>query len=82
MNPESRFSSTRAKRLQSSLKMHLTAAHIHNGIQVQGQEFKKRDWTSDTDDPFYYCIFVICSTLYFILIKDNIFNELSLYNHA
>lgn len=32
--------------------MHLTAAHIHNGIQVKGEEFNRRDWTLDTKDHF------------------------------
>lgn len=69
MNPEKRFSSG-ANRLQSNLTMHPTAAHIHNGIQVQGQKFNRRDWTLNTEDLFYYCILVICSTLLFVLIKD------------
>lgn len=63
MNTESRFSSTGAKRLQSSLEMYPRAAHVQNGIQVQGQGFNRRDWTLDTEDPFYYCILVICFTL-------------------
>lgn len=52
MNPESRFSFTGAKRLQSSLKRHPTATHIHKGTQVQGQEFNRRDWTLDTENHF------------------------------